>query len=75
MRRVRRETLRNPHTPVSRCGLLCEGFLHVVDEGQRHLVHVGALVRQEAAPLEMRRSGTTRIHDWPGRRVASPWGG
>ena len=33
-----------------------EGFLHVVDEGQRHLVHVGALVRQEAAPLDTRRS-------------------
>ena len=52
-----------------------EGFLHVVDEWQRHLVHVGALVRQEAAPLETRRSGTTRIHDWPGGRVASQGGG
>ena len=27
------------------------------------------------APLETRRSGTTRIHDWPGGRVARVPGG
>ena len=38
-------------------------ILHVVDEWQGHLIHIGALVRQEAAPLLTLGSRTTWIHD------------
>ena len=43
--------------------------LHVVDEWQRHLVHVGALVRQESAPLLAPRDDASRVHDCQDRRV------
>ena len=43
--------------------LLFEGVLHVVDEWQRHLIHIGALVWQEAAILATLCDRTTWIHD------------
>ena len=60
-------TLRNGsiHTHLDAVGtlLFVKGVLHVVDEWQRHLIHIGALVRQEAAPLLTLGSRTTWIHD------------
>ena len=38
-------------------------MIHVVDEWQRHLIHIGALVRQEAAILATLCDRTTWIHD------------
>ena len=46
---------------------ILEGVLHAVDEWQRHLIHIGALVRQEEprnGPTFLTlRAHTTWIHD------------
>ena len=48
-------------------------YIHVVDEWQRHLIHIGALVRQEAAILATLCDRTTWIHD--ATNSSAPMGG
>ena len=59
---------------VARAQVVLGGVLAVVDEWQRHLIHIGALVRQEAAVLATLCDRTAWIHGATNSSAAG-WGG